>query len=1288
MPVRKVTLIFPLLIAGLLAFTWRLAHQSQVQAAPRQAIQAAFYLTAHNPITNALGTAVDSNITATFDADVATGSVVSSSFAAHTQFSGLLTGTLSVAGDTITLNPARDLFAGERVQVIATAGISSTGGMSLTNPTQWGFTAGPVTNRCAGGFTDIGAGLTGVRLSSVAWGDYDNDGDLDILLTGDLTGGSQVAEMYRNDAGTFTIINGTGLIGTGVLRSSVAWGDYDNDGDLDILLTGQPFSYDNNSGVAKVYRNDAGTFTDINAGLSDVRLSSVAWGDYDNDGDLDILLTGAGSSRVAKVYRNDDGTFSDISAGLTPVQQSDVAWGDYDNDGDLDILLTGLDSGNNYVAKVYRNDAGTFSDISAGLTGVRASSVAWGDYDNDGDLDILLTGQGSDANGVAKVYRNDAGTFNDISAGLTEVQQSRVAWGDYDNDGDLDILLTGQDDASNRVTKVYQNDGGTFNDISAGLTGVWRGSVAWGDYDNDGDLDILLTGEDGGDNRVTRIYRNDDYCAPDVQLSKTVSSATAVPSDTITYTLAFSNRGTLTATHVVLTDAIPSDLSVTSVVSSGVAMTQTNTGNSYQWQIADLGADEGGTITIAGTLVPTATTFTNTATITTTDDLNPSNNIGMATVTVLFPDVQLNKAVSPATALPGDPITYTLDFSNSGGVTATNVILIDAIPSDLSVTSVVSSGAAITQTNTGNSYQWQIADLGAGEGGVITIVGTIVPTATAFINTATITTTDDFDPSNNTGSASVNLVDLSVDKSAVTDANGNITYTISVANSGNITTTTTITDEFPAEITNVSCTPLAYGTLTSANLGPAVVNGVTPVVLSYDTTGMLPAGATLVSVATHVDGRTTNGSWVSEVDLRVDSPSGLVFDVDFGDDLGHPDTANTPYDENLGPAPASGPAEGVYTLTVDEDFDDMGGNDNQIDNATITIVYVYPSAAPAPGDLMVTVDIAGSAGVGYQCVGSLAGGITVEKTPDTQDVVEGIGNAEFTVNIANTTGMTLTVDTSDPLVAACDNTLNVGAAGASYSCTDVNPASSYTNTIIATANIDVTNVVSVTAAEINGTLTATSADTIGTTASDTAFVNVIPPSVDLAVDKNVDSSTALPGDTITYTLAFSNSGTLTATHVVVSDVVPSQVIVINTLYSGVAMTQTNTSNSYQWQTADLAIGEGGTITIVGTLVPTATTFTNTATITTSVSDGDPSNNIGSAVVTVPSQHCNLQQGENYTFYEATVPVSVTINTVGDIHCLSIIRVDSTHVSATANMTDNRYLDDYGNNQHGATCFDL
>jgi len=357
-------------------------------------------------------------------------------------------------------------------------------------------------------FTEqTGISLTGVYNSSVAWGDYDNDGDLDILLTGITGSSAYVSKIYRNN-GDNSFTEQTGISLTGVGHCSVAWGDYDNDGDLDILLTG----YSSSEWISKIYRNDGSdSFTEQTViSLPGVE-GSVAWGDYDNDGDLDILLTGRSSNGyISKIYRNNgNNSFTEQTGiNLTGVTWSSVAWGDYDNDGDLDILLTG-DTGSGSISKIYRNNGNNSFTEQTGISlkGVYLSSVAWGDYDNDGDLDILLTGYGL----VSKIYRNNGNNSFTEQTGisLTGVDHSSVAWGDYDNDGDLDILLTGDSGSSIYISKIYRNNGNNSFTEQTGisLTGVGRSSV-WGDYDNDGDLDILLTGEFGGG--VSKIYRNNN----------------------------------------------------------------------------------------------------------------------------------------------------------------------------------------------------------------------------------------------------------------------------------------------------------------------------------------------------------------------------------------------------------------------------------------------------------------------------------------------------------------------------------------------------------------------------------------------------------------------------------------------------------------------------------------------------------------------------------------------------------------------------------------------------------
>ncbi len=399
-------------------------------------------------------------------------------------------------------------------------------------------------------FTNNNAGLTGVQGSSVAWGDYDSNGKLDILLTGN-TGSAYASKIYRNEGDGSFSEDTTAESGLArVFAGSVAWGDYNSDGKLDILLTGSTGT----TYVSKIYKNNGnGTFTEdgtAESGLTGVYWSSVAWGDYNSDGKPDILLTGdTASTQVTKIFKNNgNGTFSEdttAEAGLIGIGLGSVAWGDYNSDGKPDIVLTGSNSLGR-AAKIYKNNGnGTFSEdttAESGLTGVNMSSVAWGDYNSDGKPDLALTGY-SGAGPISKIYKNNGnGTFSEdttAESGLAAVYMGSVAWGDYNSDGKPDILLTG-DTASTQVTKIFKNNGnGTFSEDTAadsGLTGVSAGpsSVAWGDYNPDGKLDILLTGwnsynsesgEWNGSTNVASVYHSHTSTADTVPSAPTNLSA-------------------------------------------------------------------------------------------------------------------------------------------------------------------------------------------------------------------------------------------------------------------------------------------------------------------------------------------------------------------------------------------------------------------------------------------------------------------------------------------------------------------------------------------------------------------------------------------------------------------------------------------------------------------------------------------------------------------------------------------------------------------------------------------
>ena len=215
-----------------------------------------------DPSANEVASPVDSIIIANLDGSLDTSSVAPTSFVAQGTYGGRASGTFSFPHpDVLVLDPSREFFEGEVVRISATEAISSTDG-GLLAPYQWQFTAGTVSNRCVSGFTDTDSGLASVFRGTTAWGDYDADGDLDILLTG-WTGSEAVTALYENiGAGGFSPVPSAVL--AAVNRGMSAWGDYDNDGYPDILLTGTPDDANYTGNLSKVYHNNGdGTFTDI-----------------------------------------------------------------------------------------------------------------------------------------------------------------------------------------------------------------------------------------------------------------------------------------------------------------------------------------------------------------------------------------------------------------------------------------------------------------------------------------------------------------------------------------------------------------------------------------------------------------------------------------------------------------------------------------------------------------------------------------------------------------------------------------------------------------------------------------------------------------------------------------------------------------------------------------------------------------------------------------------------------------------------------------------------------------
>jgi hypothetical protein len=344
--------------------------------------------------------------------------------------------------------------------------------------------------------------------TGASWVDYDGDGDLDLYVVTSFAPNDNNA-LFRNDGGdVFTRVTGLAVVEDSAQTVCSTWADADNDGDLDAFVSG----LDTDGSFLFRGMGGGGMAAEGGSGLTgtSIKGTGCAWGDYDADGFVDLALAvyaGAlGMSGPSRIFRNlGDGTFAEVAVGdVSGVSDTHhhVTWADYDGDGDLDLFFATGPVGSLAPDRMYRNlrvetGTATFQAIATGVLATDArdsQTLSFADYDNDGDLDGYAINYTTIGN---QLYRNDGGgAFTKITTGAivtTTGAAHGVAWGDYDNDGDLDVFVVRD---NNQTDRYYRNNGdGTFASVTTGafVTTARSGySACAGDYDQDGDLDLFV----------------------------------------------------------------------------------------------------------------------------------------------------------------------------------------------------------------------------------------------------------------------------------------------------------------------------------------------------------------------------------------------------------------------------------------------------------------------------------------------------------------------------------------------------------------------------------------------------------------------------------------------------------------------------------------------------------------------------------------------------------------------------------------------------------------------------
>jgi len=319
--------------------------------------------------------------------------------------------------------------------------------------------------------------------NKVAVGDFNGDGKLDLAVANQ--DANTVSILLGDGTGNFTTASSPA---TGSYPYSVAVGDFNGDGKLDLAVV----NTDSNT-VSILLGDGTGNFTATSSPATGSTPTSVAVGDFNGDGKLDLAVANSASNTVSILLGDGTGNFTAASSPATGVQPISVAVGDFNGDGKLDLAVANQ-CGNDpscasgTVTILLGDGTGNFTAASSPATGINPLSVAVGDFNGDGKLDLAVANEGS--NTVSILLGDGTGNFTAASSPATGSYPQSVAVGDFNGDGKLDLAVTNF--SSNTVTVLLGDGTGNFTTALSPATGNGPIGVAVGDFNGDGRLDLAV----------------------------------------------------------------------------------------------------------------------------------------------------------------------------------------------------------------------------------------------------------------------------------------------------------------------------------------------------------------------------------------------------------------------------------------------------------------------------------------------------------------------------------------------------------------------------------------------------------------------------------------------------------------------------------------------------------------------------------------------------------------------------------------------------------------------------